>query len=527
MASHAKPFRFGCIAAAFLALAWTATGQAQEPQPAAADVEAPPAGAAADAAATPARKPIEIRDEPRTIDPATLVPKELAKRATVDFSDSSLGEVAQWLRDEQGLAVLFDQEALADQGTLLSDPVSDRLNDDPLYLLLNRLAVLNLAWYMEDDILHITSAEEAEQQVITKSYAAGDLFDAGYQADDLLEAMTFLDQPSWEDQGGSGSAQFLGDVLFVLQSREVHREVAGLLAALRNHGRRTFVPDPPQNEKLRTALNQVVTAEFRDTPLVAAVQELARQAGADLRLDIRALRELGLRGRETVSLSLADRKLRTVLQVLLTNYDLTWALRDGVLWVTSQDDESQQVKAAIFDVRDLCRDESESNALAGAVTQQTAPTTWEDQGGPGALTFPKPGTMLVVQTQRVLDDILLLLDRYREAPVAEDLAKWLPQLVAPESWQEPERPEAVGTIIRLASATAPGLAQGSFASVEKETTAETPISQAVLIIRQTRQIHEQIEEVIRRVERGDPPINNPDDPFGGQGGGGGFGGGLF
>ena len=53
------------------------------------------------------------------------------------------------------------------------------------------------------------------------------------------------------------------------------------------------------------------------------------------------------------------------------------------------------------------------------------------------------------------------------------------------------------------------------------------ISRAVLIITQTREIHEEIAEVLRRIEKGDPMPGEEAEGMGMGGMGGGFGGGFF
>lgn len=72
----------------------------------------------------------EIADSPSTVDPAVLMPANLAVRATHDFSDSSLREVVAWLEDN--LVVLLDENALAEIGLSPAEPISDRIDDAPL-----------------------------------------------------------------------------------------------------------------------------------------------------------------------------------------------------------------------------------------------------------------------------------------------------------------------------------------------------------------------------------------------------------
>lgn len=475
----------------------------------------------------------EIADEPKTVDPAGLVPDAIAARATVQFEDSSLRELVDWLRS-QNLVVLLDNRALNDEGISLGEPVSDRLDNAPIYFLLNRLRSLQLSWYFDDGILHITTASAIDERQLTKPYNVGDLLDNGYDADSLYSVITSgVSVDTWEEAGGPGSVELLGDVLFVRQSDAQHFEVQGLLSGLRKHGRRTLTLDPPEHLALRAKMSGNVTVDFNDTPLETAVSQLATQAAADMRLDRHALRSIRVRDREPVTLNLADRSLETVLHVMLSDLELTWVLRDGVLWITSQEAADEELKTAVYDVRDLCRNGEESQALEMAIVNQTAPN-WEEVGGVGTITFPKPGTMVVRQTERSLDEVLQLLETYRtalraskprdrsaderkevvtryyqlQAQIAEDLETQLPQLIAADSWKSDDHADRVGTILRIASTT--------------RKMEEMTVEHAVLVIRQTKGAHEQIALVLERIKNGDPQFEK------GNGfGGGGFGGGFF
>jgi len=510
------------------------------------------------AAAATKKKIPEISDEPKTIDPATLMPQKIAARATVDFSDSSLREVLDWLRDEQGLVVLLEKNALAEKGISLSEPLSDQLNDAPIYLLLNRLRSLGLDWYFENEILHITTEEIAEEQLQLQSYNIGDLLDAGYHEDDINDTITSSVKPdSWEEVGGPGVYRTLGDVVFVRQTNDLQRQVQGLLAGLRKHGRQTFTYDPPANLKLQQKLTEKVSVNFEDTPLVVAVEKLAADAKVDLRLDKSELREKRIRDREPVTLSLTDHDLATVLRAMLLDLKLTWVLQDGVLWITSTEKADSISKTAIYDVRDLCRDGSESDALADAITSQAQPDAWAEVGGPGQLSFPQPGTMVIYAQDQLHQDALRLLETYRtalrsskpreiedvdqqevvtvyyrlHANVAQSLFVHLRVLVEPDSWRTVrDHPDAPGEISLVESVPdiqgTEGKLSLAVAGPAADAARTAVISRAVLVIRQTRENHKKIAEVISRVRTGDPiGVDTQQGGFGG--GGGGFGGGYF
>ncbi len=67
------------------------------------------------------------------------MPAPLAQTATVDVSDATLGEIFRWLRETRGMVVLADTNGTADIGISLSASVSDRLDNGPIYQLLDRL----------------------------------------------------------------------------------------------------------------------------------------------------------------------------------------------------------------------------------------------------------------------------------------------------------------------------------------------------------------------------------------------------
>ncbi len=496
-----------------------------------------------------------IADEPKLVDPATLMPQKLAAPATVDFTDSSLRALVDWLRSEQGLVVLLEKNALSEIGVFPSDTLTDRLDDAPVYLLLNRLRLHGLAWYFQDDILHITSPEAAEQHPLTVPYSVGDLLDDGYDADDLETLISSTIAPQdWDTVGGIGVLSFLGDVMFVRQTDEVQREVQGLLTALRKHGRQTFIYDPPQHSLLRQKLAGNVSVDFLDTPLETAVRDLAEIAQADIRLDVPALRDNRIREREPVTLKLADRSLKTVLQALVMDLDLTWMLQDGVLWITTAERAEEFLKTAVYDVRDLCRDQDESESLREAILSQTENDAWDEIGGPGSLQFARPGTLVVLNDEDILMEVLELLETYRmalrtskprdrnaldpeevitvyyrmHATVAEGLLTALPKLVMPETWKSTTQRDGKGEIMLVASRPELFNQEGQLAMKGGEGTPEDArmlvVARAVLIIRQTRAVHDEIAKVIVRVETGDMA----EGLKGGMGGGmGGFGGGFF
>ena len=490
----------------------------------------------------------KIADEPKAIDPSQLFSPQLVVKATQDFSDSSLREVVSWLQEEQNIVVLVDKKALNEIGVSFAEPVSDHLQEAPVYLLLNRLQSMGIGWYYDDEVLYITSAKVAQARTTTVPYNVGDLMDAGYDLDRLVAVITnTIDPDSWEVRGGIGALNSLGDVLFVRHAYEQQRGVHALLQALRKHARQTFLNDPPQHRVFRDKLNTNVSVNFSDTPLTTAIEQLAAGSESDIRLDRPALREARIREREPLTLKLANRKLGTVLQALSLNLELTWILRDGVLWITTPKVAQAFLRTAVYDVRDLCRDTDETAALIEAIVTQSKPDSWSTNGGGGEIESAKPGTLVVTHQEQVHQQVFHLLQIYRTAlraskprnrgeekdtdvitvyyrlhkQVAEDLADMLPRLIRPGTWQGEENADSPGRVFVVASEPdISNLRGGGKTNADvKQATLSLVIERSVLIVRQTRSAHEEISTVIRRVKNGDTPIGGI--------GGGGFGGGFF
>lgn len=485
---------------------------------------------------------MEIADSPKAVDPSSLVNELVNRKFTVEFDEASFGDVVKWIEAEAKITVIVDERSLANARILKSEPVTDGLQDEPLFLLLDRLGSIDVAWWLQGNILHLAANDEPF--VYTRQYGVGDLFDEKVDPNSLQNTiMDCIAPESWESGGGTSTIVLLGDVLFVRQSNRNHRRVAGLLEALRQHGRRTIVDDPAVHGEIRKKLQEPVTVSFQQEALIKVVNNLAEQTAIGVKLDTSWLKSAGIRERLPVNLEVSGQSLEVALNVLSSQYDLDWHLQDGALWVTSSE-RTEDALTAVFDVRDLCRNYDESSALEEAIASQACPNSWIMAGGDGAISFPLPGAMVVYQTERNMNEVLLLLENYRTAlrvskprakpgpdpnevitryyrmpkVVAVDLQIAMKDLIQPETWRSESNPESKGTI-RLINSQA----EGVHTSKSEGTTVMTPY--AILVVTQIREVHEKIPTLLSRIMHGDERLNQRKG--GGLGGSGGFGGGFF
>ena len=486
---------------------------------------------------------VSIADEPKYIDPITLVPEPLRAKLTYTFQDAPLTEVATWIQSQTSLNVVLDERALEEKGVLVSEPVTESLVEVPIYQFLDRLERIGVDWSFEQGLVTLIPKAASLRNV---QYNIGDLLDLEFKAADLIPALTSTVEPdSWVDAGDLGTAAVLGDVLFIRQFPRAHRKVVAFLEALRHPARRTWIDEPQEHEQLIETLNRKASAKFQGTQLSQMIQSLADQHQLNLRLDRVALRKVRISERIPVTIDIRDQPIRTILQIIASQHQLAWFHRDGVLWITPQD-EAAVPKLALFDVRDLCRDINDCRSLQAAIEQQASPESWSSHGGNAIISFPKSGFMIVSQTEPNMDEVLTLLENYRLAlknskrrispeidpegyetkyyriptPIAEDLQNLLPNLIAKESWVKTRKEGALGTIEMCRSRSE--LRHGD---ASKNVPSELE-SYSVLIIHQKRKVHPEISALLQKILDGDVPLSPEASGMVGMGGmGGGMGGG--
>lgn len=478
---------------------------------------------------------IVIPDEPRHIGTEGLLPPALTKAVTVEFDARPLADVVGWLRDDQKLSVVIDKPLRSELATAL---VTDRLADEPLELLLNRLETVNVGWYLDKGVLHLGRQGDANSQHVQVQYNLAPLLDAGFEADRLVETLRKGTSGPWasETPATSGTAILVGDVLFVKQNQRTQTEVAALLAALAKHGRRTLLLDPPQHTALRKTLTQPISINLDEVPLGAALRQVAAKLPVSLRIDPRVGKVLNLE-REPVTLVAEEEDLATILS-RMSKTALAPEIRYGALWVTPRNIEADRNLTAVYDVRDLCLDFAESAALELAIRNQIPGQWLVTNSNIGVIGFPRPGVLVVRQKLSQLDAIEELLENYRDAlrvskprplaraelqklelriyrvptEMAEDAESILRELVAPTSWQSAV-PDQPGTIRRANAPSEVKVLDGAAVRPQGDKPSAPGVAlrpYSVLLIRQTVENHQEIARLLGRLERGDPATASVD-----------------
>lgn len=416
-----------------VAMGAAAPGAAQDSPPAA----KPPSGDPAAAAAA-------------TAGPTDPVRAALEKTPQLNITDTPLTDLVGMLEKQHGIEIQIDRKALEDAGVAPDTPVTISIQGVTLGSILSHvLRQQGLTWAVSRGVLVITTPEEAEQSYLeTRVYPVASLVaptdrrpDASKNADALQDLIVTTVAPdSWDEVGGPGSIVYRDGAFVVSQTEEVHQQLAGLLAAL-NQARAEHAPRviaPPAAcaaaqralQAIDEALARPIDIDVQDQPLADVAIKISRDRKIPVLLDIKALEDAGVAVDTPVTASLHGLPLRTALEFLLKQNDLTWTIRDEALVITTQEEAEQSgLQLQVFSVADLLHtatpgaEARSADQLIDAVVNTVAPDGWDEVGGPGSLS-PEFGTRTLVcsQTPQTLAKVATLLEELARARAAEPLA---------------------------------------------------------------------------------------------------------
>ncbi len=171
-----------------------------------------------------------------------------------------------------------------------------------------------------------------------------------------------------------------------------------------------------KQDELARKLLEPIDVAFFETPLQDVVFYLADKTGIEILIDDPALDTLGLDRSIPITLKLHDVPLRTALDVILGEHELTFVTKDGVLSVTSQEEAENQLVTRVYNVQSLLRPDQplESlEAIVALVTSTVEPDSWAEFGGPGTIETYQMA-LVIRQTERTherLENVLYELDQ--------------------------------------------------------------------------------------------------------------------
>jgi hypothetical protein len=214
-------------------------------------------------------------------------------------------------------------------------------------------------------------------------------------------------------------------------------------------------------EVIRQALAKKINWDFNEMLLGEVVEALRNDLKIPIRLDMKAINDLGITPDVPITFKMSGISAKTALKNLLRDLGLTICIDEEILIITSPDVADANLSTVLYNVSDLpafrrANGQTVPNyeKLIEVITKTIKPTSWDDVGGCGSiLEYDAGGVQVLVisQTWEIHEEILDLLNRLRNirpGPLSEDDIEKLP----PEPPQKPK--------LQLPSPTNPGPARG-------------------------------------------------------------------
>lgn len=229
------------------------------------------------------------------------IDEKLGNEISVEFVDTPLGDVVDYIQQEIQEPVIIDERALEDAGLASSSEiVTTSLKGVSIRSALRLiLANLGLTYAVRHEALVITTQEEAENSLTTRLYSAVDLIDVVDATDyeqikvELKELadtlMAIISPESWSNVGGPAVLGVYASrgVLVCSNTADVHERMESLLGEMAR-ARRSPQAAPRRQEPYNPA--EVVVETYQLNPLyinsndiVEVVTALVDPAGWDQR----------------------------------------------------------------------------------------------------------------------------------------------------------------------------------------------------------------------------------------------------
>jgi len=167
----------------------------------------------------------------------------LKKKTSMDFVETTLDEVVEFLKDLTNITIVLDKTELATIGVNDNTPVTHNSNLSLESNLNHMLGNLKLSWTIRDEALVITTLKAANKTLITHVYPLEDLLQRVMKKDDpkgkdvhVKELIGMITQSiqadSWKGAGVTVTISYYHKMLIVSQTHSAHARIRRLLADL-------------------------------------------------------------------------------------------------------------------------------------------------------------------------------------------------------------------------------------------------------------------------------------------------------
>jgi hypothetical protein len=294
------------------------------------------------------------------------IEEALRSPTQLEFIETPLGDVADYLGDRHRTAILIDRQALHERDIGTDTPITKNLKGISLRSGLRLMLVeLNLTYTIRDKSLWITTFEEAESWLRVEVYPVDDLVGKGVDrlSSDCESFVDFLMQaypwPAADDAGPdlymAASPAGLTPSVIARCSDETHKQITSIIAKVRavadsKPGDLAREPYPPAEKEILDALNRPTNLKAKDTPLQDVLDELATLNHILIMLDKKALDDVDVGSGSPVTIEVHGIPLREALTRVLDRWGLTYLVRDEVVLVTTPEVEEAERYTEVYPI---------------------------------------------------------------------------------------------------------------------------------------------------------------------------------
>jgi hypothetical protein len=168
------------------------------------------------------------------------IERALHETTECPFKDNPLEEAMNFLEDRHHIKIWIDKQALQDEGITTDQYVTLQISGVTLQSALSlMLEPLGMTHVTEDEVLKITTQAKADEKFSVRVYPMADLLSSGGSPDDyesLIQVLMQSTSGKWmeiDQEGGTVTPFPNARSLVIRQTEHVHREIEGILAALR------------------------------------------------------------------------------------------------------------------------------------------------------------------------------------------------------------------------------------------------------------------------------------------------------
>lgn len=200
-----------------------------------------------------------------TRESANRIEQALRTATECNFKETPLDQALEHFEHRHKIEIWLDKSSLQDEGISTDTHITLTKSGISLEAALRlTLDPLGLTHVTEDGVMKITTQAKADEKLSTRVYPVGDLVTSDYK--ELIRVVQDNTSGKWMDidqEGGAINPFRNSRSLVIRQTQHVHREIEGVLAALRHAKKLHRVDSVPANSGEPTRLHPVESSVTR------------------------------------------------------------------------------------------------------------------------------------------------------------------------------------------------------------------------------------------------------------------------